>query len=386
MAAVTTPAEGNRSRYVFNVIRERMRARGQGVLDFALGSRPIPLPPEIEAIACGHGASALARCSADDSEALIEAATRMLRRTYGVELPASAILPVPGGRSAIGALTAALIEPGDAVVVTEPGYPAFRRLATQAHARPVVALLDPAREFTPDRATLDRLPAPRLIGLNYPNNPTGAVPSAEALADLAELGGAATVWFNDATYGPLTYDRPPFSLLADDVLRKAGTRVVELHSLAKLFPAGPLSTAFLAGDPPTIDAVRELSEYAWSPISSLQARIGLACLDDRQHTTRVRDELRERLTRLASTLEAVGFEPYPTHGGLYQLCRCPTAVGNEPVGGAAEAADRLLERHGLAVVPFETPPHHYLRFSALYSDEALEALAALGGEGPLVRS
>jgi histidinol-phosphate/aromatic aminotransferase/cobyric acid decarboxylase-like protein len=177
---------------------------------------------------------------------------------------------------------------------------------------------------------------------------------------------------------------PPFSLLASGATVAGATPAVELHSLGKIFPLGPLSTSLLAGDAEVVDAVREYSEFAWSPMSALQLRLGCACLEDDAHVAAVREAARARLARLHEALEALGFACFPTQGGLYQLCRAPASVGGHRVGGAAEAAELLLSRHHLAAVPFEAGGHGYLRFSGLYVERDVEALERLASSGPLV--
>ena len=82
--------------------------------------------------------------------------------------------------------------------------------------------------------------------------------------------------------------------------------------------------------------------------------------------------------RLRETLLNIGFEPYPTPGGMYLICRSPAVVGGVATPTAQAAADVLLDDFDLAVVAWDKPPHGYLRFSSLYSEEDLQALAAMG--------
>ncbi len=368
------------SRYVFNLIRERMRRHPGRVLDFAFGQAHEPPPPTLLETLQQHPELALVRCSVREMEQFVSSAARMLANVYGVRVAPSAILPAPGGRAAMSALAACLVAPGDVVIVTEPGYPVFARLARQMRAEVQRAPLDPARGFCPD---LGRPPAGdgspvRLVALNYPNNPTGAVLAPPARAALGAALGPRTIWFNDATYGPLTYDGTPCSLLTGHARPPGVPPLVELHATAKLFPLGPLSLAFLVGDEAVMAEVRECSEFAWSPLSELQVRLGRLCLEDERHVERVRGALRQRIVRLSDALVALGFVCYPVQGGIYVLCRAPSAIGGRSVTNAADAAELLLSQYGLAVVPWDVPPHAYLRFSALYLPEDLEQLRALG--------
>jgi aminotransferase len=334
-----------------------------------------------------HSGLAIRRRRTDELDAFVETAADKLDRVYGVRVAQTAILPAPSGRAAMSALAATLIGPGDGVLVTEPGYPAFARVAAQQQARIGVVPLDPERGFAPDLEALDerdrRLPI-RIAALNYPNNPTGSIIPEPALEALRDRLDSRAVIFNDAIYGPLTYERPPFSLLGGDCGGGDAAGILELHSLGKLFTLGPLGLAFLVGRQDLIDEVRQYSDFAWTQLSSLQVRVAARCLQDWQHVDKVRGNLHRRIDTLRSVLTTLGFEPYPVAAGMYVLCRRPTAVGRRPVGSAEEAADALLQDHGLAVAPWDVPPHGYVRFSAAYLPEEIDALAGLGRSLELV--
>jgi aminotransferase len=347
-----------------------MRRHPGPVLDFALGRYQDPPPAWLSDFVRESAQAALKRRSDDENDELIDAASRMLHRVFGVSVPATSIQPAPSGRAALSGVVATLVSPGETVLVTEPGYPAFARLASERGAAVEVAALEPDRGFEPNLEALADTPV-RLAGLNYPNNPTGTVPSTEVLGRLRETLGPETVIFNDGVYGPLTHDRPPFSIL------QSVPDGLEMHSLGKLFALGPLGLAFVAGREDLVTRVGRFSDFAWTQVTSLQARTATRCLDDWSHVEGVNDNLRARLDALRDAVTRLGFEPYTVDAGMYLLCRAPREVCGRPVASAGEAADRMLEDHGLAVAPFEVPPHGYLRFSANYLPEDLEALGRL---------
>jgi LL-diaminopimelate aminotransferase len=367
-------------RYRFSVVRDRLQRHPAPYLDFVFGRHKYGLPDAIQETVRRHGELALRRCTREETQAFTRAAVGFLSRTYGAEVPDAAILPTPGGRAALSTLGATLISPGQIVVVTEPGYPVFDRVAAQSHAELKTVALDPEHGFEPDLEGVDGKgsDAVRLLALNYPNNPTGTVPSPAAIAGMQDALDADAIWLNDATYGPLTYRERPFSLLSTKAVRDGQVRALELHSLAKLFPLGPLSASFLAGDRELIDPVREYSDFAWSPMSALQLRVAGECLAQDDHLAVLRDGLQERLTRLGDVLSQLGFDCFPVQGGMYQFCRAPSRVGGLEVRDADEAAEVLLASHDVAVMPFQVGQNAYVRFSALYLPEELEILAGLG--------
>lgn len=368
------------TRYTFSLIRERMRQHPRPVLDFAYGNLGEPVPAEVLELVRGQPESMLERCPRSEMAGFAEDAAALLADELGVRVLPTSILATPGGRAAMSGLAAVSIEPGASVLVTEPGYPAFARVASQQHAALRAVPLDPGRGFEPDLSGLGQGEAPlSVVGLNYPNNPTGAVPSEVALRRIRLHTEAATLWFNDATYAFLCHAERPFSILHTAWPDGTSPRAVELYTLAKQFALGPLAVAFLAGDEETIAAVRDYGEFATAPLSTLHVKVARACLAAREEIRRTREAVGERLQRLRLVLDGLGFETFPVDGGLYQLVRAPSVISDHPVSTAAEAADCLLSDYDLAVVPWDSPPHAFLRFSSQYLDDELTRLEALRG-------
>jgi aspartate/methionine/tyrosine aminotransferase len=325
-------------------------------------------------------------CGRGQIEDFTEAASTMLHRVYGADVGPGSILPVPGGRTAMSFLASTLIRPHDSVIVFDPAYPAFTRVAQQLGARVHAVPLDPDQDLAPNLGALPPGSAEsvRFAALNYPNNPTGTIIDSKHLGAFFELLHPDAVVFNDATYGPLTFNGPPWSLLAQPEAIRHGHRLLELHSLAKMFSLGPVAVSFLVGDKTIISELRDYSEFAWSDQSRLHIEVAVRCLRNHDRLGAMREVFRHRMQRLESTLTALGFETLPSESGMYIVCRVPSAIGGRPVSGAGAAAEVLLEEHNLAVVPWEVEPHEYLRFSGQYSDEDLQGLAALGHDGNLL--
>jgi aspartate/methionine/tyrosine aminotransferase len=371
-----------RARYQFSVIRERMSQHSGQVLNFALGNLHQKLPESLLRLVSSGASEMMRRASLAEYHQLGEQASAYLSREFGVVVEPEQILPVPGGRAAMTAMTACLLAPGDGVLVTEPGYPAFAQVAAHRHCRIQVAALDPTRDFLPDLSGLqsDELAPIDLVSLNYPNNPTAAVLTPETVTALADRLERHPILFNDATYGPLVYDQRPISLLDDSLEISDGQSVAELHSMAKLFPLGPVALAFLIGSERIINQVRRYSDFAWAPLSALHLQVAISALDEEDYLEGVRDLYQGRIERLRGLLADLGFTPYPTPSGMYVLTDAPVAVAGQSVGTAQEAADVLLDRFGLAVAAWDIPPNRYLRFSALYQEEDLAALSKLQDE------
>lgn len=368
------------TRYPFTAIKEKLIQRQGRALDFAVGGRSVPLPETIGGWIQANADQALKPAGRSELAEFMQAASVFLAREYRVDVPASRILPTPGGRAAMSAFIACALSPGDKVLVTEPGYPAFARLATNRRAEVLVSFLDPANAFAPQLASsaeADNGPI-RVIAVNYPNNPTGVRLSSDVISKLSEITAANTILFNDATYGPLVYGEGPASLLGNGMSETSRSEIVELHSLSKLFPLGPVAVSFLAGSEETMQSASTYSEFAWSPLSKLQLKVTTMCLQDEARLQELREFFPAQLQALRQTLISIGFEPYPTSAGVYTICPVPSRIAGKSVSSADEAAHRLMNEFDLAVFPLDTPRHSYLRFSSLYHAEDLERLSDLG--------
>ncbi len=366
-------------KYPFTLIKEEIAKRKGAALDFAVGTSPFPLSPELSAWLRENSDLGLVPGNRDDIAAFASAASTYLGNTYGLDVSPEHILPTAGGRAAMGILAACTLTPADTVIVTEPGYPAFARLAAQRGASVIVSHLDPRNDFAPDfkysqenaRGTVS------MLAVNYPNNPSGSTLSPAVLEKLADIAAPGITLFNDATYGPLVYNDKPRALMSETFPAAGGSDVVELHSFSKLYPVGPLAVSFLAGSADLLGAMTTYSEYAWSPLSRLQLAVTARCLQDHDRIDRYREYLPGKLQALSLALQDIGFRPYPANSGTYLICDVPQSVAGTAVSSAQGAAKLLMDKFDIAVVPLGTQGHSFLRFSALYRPQDLGRLVDL---------
>lgn len=372
-------AATKQTRYPFTVIRQRLRQRGDAVLDFAMGRHTQTVPADLSQFITQNITLATRRRTQSEVEAFTQCAAAMLQRDYQVTVDPADILPTPGGRPAMSGIVSSLLSPNDGVLVMQPGYPAFAPLAAAQHALVHEVELDPDQDFAPNTAALgaDQLADVRIVSLNYPNNPTAALLSNDLIDALGSRLPPDTIIFNDAVYAPLTFEAPPQSLLSWNGRQP----LLELHGLGKLFPIGPLAIAILVGAEPLISRIRDHGDYAWPQLSSLQLKVAMRCIEDTEHLNTLRKDIASRVTALHRVLGELGLAPYPTPAGQYVLCPVPTSIRGTPMKDAGHAAEVLLDQYDLAVMPWETDHHGYLRFSSLYLAEELERLRQLAPLG-----
>lgn len=318
------------------------RAAGVDVIDLSKGNPDLPTPAHIvraaqEAVAdpAHHRYGPFA-----PPAALGEAIALRYREDHGVEVdPAREIAVFHGSSEAFMAAVLALVNPGDALVIPDPGYPAYRDAASLAGARVATIGLAPARGYQPDPARLDADEAAVLM-LNYPHNPTGAaaVPGTFDVAlDVSERLGAAFV--HDFAYSSLGYDRPPLSALAAD---PSFERTVELSTLSKTYNMAGWRLGYAAGNASIVAAMRAYQETAFSTVFGAMFDTGVAALAGDQAAAReLVDVYRRRRDVVVDALRASGWHVAAPGGTFFLWLR---------VGGDDEAFARdLLAERGVAV-------------------------------------
>lgn len=227
-------------------------ARGQDVIDLGVGDPDMPTPaPVIEALAAAaHDARHHQYPPSNGLAAFREEIARWFHARFGVHLdPASEILPIIGSKEALGHTPLAMIDPGDRVLVPDPGYPVYRSGTIFAGGEPVTLPLTAARGFLPALDTLrpTDLAGVKLMFLNYPNNPTAACADPAFFEDVVRFAHRHGVFvINDCAYSETTFDgfRAP-SLMQIPGGKEVG---IELHSLSKTFNMTGWRIGFAVGN------------------------------------------------------------------------------------------------------------------------------------------
>ena len=366
-------------RYPFTEIKEAIAIRKGKALDFAVGHQPFPLSETIFEWIHENFELALSPCSPCEVAEFNTKAAAYLSRVYDINIEAQNILPVAGGRAGMSLVAACTLSESDTVVVTEPGYPAFARIASQRGVSLVTSELDPKRKFSPDFSCSDSIAydSVKMLAVNYPNNPSGATLSSQVCDAMAQFIHSGAIIFNDATYGALVYGDRSRSILELSNSPEDYPEVVELHSISKLFPIGSMAVSFLAGTPKLMRKLSTYSDYAGSPLSRLQLAATARCLHDSERIELYLQHIPGQIASLQDLLRDIGFSTFPAESGMYVVSQVPERIGSTPISSPHHAARVLMDQFDIAVVPLETRTRGYLRFSALYRPGDLEKLAEL---------
>jgi LL-diaminopimelate aminotransferase len=345
------------------------------LLDFGIGENDDMADPRIREALAREASKLENRGYADNGiMAYREAAAEFMERQFGVRLdPVTEICHCIGSKPAYALLPACFINPGDVTLMTVPGYPVAGTW-TRYFGGEVYRL--PLREDNGFFPELDAIPADilrraKLLVLNYPNSPTGAVATREFYQRVIDFAHRhRIVVIQDAAHILLTYQGEPFSFLQVDGAKDVG---VEVHSMSKGFDMIGWRLGFVAGHPKIVQAYADVKDNTDSgQFMAIQQAAALA-LRTPDIPQRIRAKYRRRLEKLVTALRQVGFRCQMPGGTYFLYTRAPVAAAGQRFANAEEAAHFLIHQQSICTVPWDDAGP-YLRFSVTYqaADEAAE--------------
>jgi LL-diaminopimelate aminotransferase len=358
--------------YKFEKIKRAKRAALQAhperkLLDFGIGENDDMADPLVREVAKREIDKLENRGYADNGIAAFkEAAAAFMKKVFGVTLdPAAEINHAIGSKPALAMMPAAFINPGDVTLMTVPGYP-VAGTHTKYYGGEVYSL--PLREengFFPDLGSIpaDARRRAKLLVLNYPNSPTGAVATREfyrQVIDFAHTNRVVVV--QDAAHILLSYDGPPLSFLQVDGAREVG---VEIHSMSKGFNMIGWRMAFVAGHPRIVQAFADVKDNCDSGQFMAIQQAARAALEYPEIAEQTRAKYQRRLHKLVAALKDVGFQAKMPGGTYFLYVRAPRGCGERSFANAEEVSQFLIQEQSLCCVPWDNAGP-YLRFSVTY--------------------
>src|SRR5438067_1464753 len=295
-----------------------------------------------------------------------EAAADFMKKVFGVALdPVSEVNHAIGSKPALAMLPAVFINPGDVTLMTVPGYP-VAGTHTAYYGGEVYRL--PLREENGFHPDLKSVPADvrkraKLLVLNYPNSPTGAVATRDfyrQVIDFAHTNQVVVV--QDAAHILLTYDGAPLSFLQVEGAKDVG---VEVHSLSKGFNMIGWRMAWVCGHPRLVQAFADVKDNCDSGQFMAIQQAAKAALEHPEIADRTRAKYRRRLRKLVAALQKVGFRAKMPSGTYFLYVRAPKACAGRSFTNAEEVCQYLIEEQSVCCVPWDDAGP-YLRFSVTY--------------------
>jgi LL-diaminopimelate aminotransferase len=290
-----------------------------------------------------------------------EAAARYLKRLTGADFdPATEIVHCIGTKSALAQIPYAFINPGDSVVTTAPGYPVLPTVVQWLGGTVHNLALRAANKFLPDRNELiDAITThrPKILLLNYPNNPTGALAPASFYSEIIELAHKHNfVIVQDAAYADLVYGEPYVSPLALPGGREV---TLELFSLSKSYNMQGYRIGFVASSPLLLKAYALVKDNTDNGQFIAVQKAGAKALDEGgAFLEQQRQKYQRRLTRVAKALGSIGLTVTPSPGSFYLYLSVPKQFGGQAITSAQEFTTLLIEKYGIITVPWEEAGPH----------------------------
>lgn len=364
--------------YKFEKIKRAKRAAiaahpGAEIIDMGVGEPDEMAFPEVVDTLCTEARKPENRGYADNGDQVLkQAAARYLAKVCGVPGidPDTEVIHSIGSKAALSILPAALINPGDYVLMTTPGYPVFG-----THARYYGGLVHnlPLTEqngFLPD---LDSVPAEvlkkaKVMVLNYPNNPTGASATPEFFARVVAFARAhSLVVIHDAAYAALVFEGKPLSFLATPGAKEVG---LELHSASKSFNMTGWRCGFVAGNALLVKAYGDVKDNSDSGQFLAIQHAAAYGLGHPEITECIAAKYSRRMTALVDVLKGAGFNARKPKGSFFLYVKAPRgavkADGSRIAFASAEDVSQwLITEKLISTVPWDDAGA-YLRFSVTF--------------------
>ncbi len=295
-----------------------------------------------------------------------EAAADFMTRQFGVTLdPVTEVCHCIGSKPAYAMLPACFINPGDVTLMTVPGYPVAGTWTRYLGGEVVRLPLKAENGFYPDLDGLsdDVKKRAKLLVLNYPNSPTGAVATTDFYKRVVEFAHKhQVVIVQDAAHILLSYTGKPLSFLQIDGAKEVG---VEVHSMSKGFNMIGWRMGFVCGHPKIVQAYADVKDNSDSGQFMATQHAAAAALRDASIPVAIRAKYKRRLEKLVAALKQVGFAAAMPGGTYFLYAKSPTAAGDKAFANAEEASQHLITEQSVCCVPWDDAGA-FLRFSVTY--------------------
>lgn len=374
--------EGVGEYYFSRKLREidQMRAAGRRIISLGIGSpdRPphssvvdrlheVASRPDTHAYQSYKGAAVLRRAFA-----------AWYAERYGVQLdPESEILPLIGSKEGLMHICMTYLRRGDRVLIPNPGYPTYRSAVTLSGGEPMEYRLTAAGDWFPDFEEIERqgVDGVKMMILNYPQMPTGAVPTREMFARVVEFAHRHSILLvHDNPYS-FVRNAEPLSLLAVEGAKECA---IELNSLSKSHNMAGWRIGMIGGRKEWIDQImRFKSNMDSGQFLPMQEAAATALALGDEWYAELNEEYYAREEYGYRLLDALGCSYRTGQAGLFVWAELPA----EFEGDCYAFSDRVLERCGVFVTPggiFGSEGNRYIRISLCAKREQLaEAIEAI---------
>jgi LL-diaminopimelate aminotransferase len=285
-----------------------------------------------------------------------EAAARYLKRDFAISVdPKTEVMHCVGTKTALAQIPLAFINPGDKVVATVPGYPVLPCVAKWLGGQMIHVPLYSKHNFLPDMTEFEALvkkERPKLVLLNYPNNPTGGVATKQFFTRIVGLAHEYSfVIVQDAAYADFVYDG---SFVSPLHVEGGKDVTLELYSLSKSYNMQGYRLGFVAGGAALVKAFALVKDNTDNGQFIAIQKAGIHALDGCQKfVADNKAKYGRRLERVAAILNKAGIKARPSAGTFYLYVDVPANYRGVEFETAQAMADLLISRYGIITVPWE---------------------------------
>ncbi|GAB6986897.1 pyridoxal phosphate-dependent aminotransferase [Nocardioides pyridinolyticus] len=366
-----------------------LRAEGRPVIGFGAGEPDFPTPSYIvdAAVDAARDPKNHRYTPAGGLPELKNAIAEKTRRDSGLEIEPGQVLVTNGGKQAIYAAFATMLDPGDEVIVPAPYWTTYPEAIQLAGGTPVEVLADETQDY---KVTVEQLEAARtertkVLLFVSPSNPTGAVYTADEIRAIGAWVEQHELWvLTDEIYEHLVYDgieTGSLPVLCPDV----ADHTVVVNGVAKTYAMTGWRVGWMIGPADLVKAATNLQSHATSNVANVSQRAALAALEgDLSAVEEMKTAFDRRRRTIVAMLNEIDGVECPTPGGaFYAYPSVRGLLGKEYDGRtittSAELSEYILDQAEVAVVPgeaFGSPG--YLRLSyALGDDDLAEGITRL---------
>ena len=363
---------------------EKLKVKDAGLADFGAGEPDFPTPDHIKKAAISAINDDFTKYTATGGiRELRHALVEKHAKDYGSNYTVEECLVTVGGKQAIFEAMSAVLNEGDEVILPVPHWVTFLEIIKYEGAKPVLLETSESENFAVHAKAIEKLitPKTRLIIVNSPHNPTGAVvPPGEMEKILALAIRHNLLLISDECYCHFVYDgRKPFSLGSS----REREHLLIVDSFSKTYAMTGWRVGFALGPARLLANMLKLQSHSTSNPNSIAQKAALAAVEGPQEPVHAMlAEYRHRRDRLMEGLKSIpGLRCVPPHGAFYAYPNVGYYLKQDGLGDTSVLAERLLEEAHVAVVPgtaFGT--HEHIRISYATSmdhiNEGLRRMAA----------
>lgn len=312
-------------------------------------------------------------------QSLREAAAAFYQREYGVAIdPESEVCILFGSKAGLVELPMAMMDPGDILLLPDPGYPDYLSALSLADVEMATMPLTAENRFLPVLQDIpeDVRKKAELMYLNYPNNPTGAMADLAFFEEVVAFCKEHQIAVcHDFAYGALGFDgNRPVSFLQVEGAKDIG---IEMYTLSKTYNMAGWRVGFAVGNPMMIEALNRLQDHLYCSLFPAVQLAAVAALTGPQSSI---DEAVERYSKRRSRLVAecakIGWNITAPEGSFFAWLPVPSGYTSQ------QFADKLLNEVDVSVAPgsgFGPHGEGFIRVGLVVEEERLaEAIARIG--------